>query len=321
MNSSHQDASAPRRRASFTEPLMKLSSYVLALRPWSFSASLMPVLLGCALAYKVAGELHVFAVFLTAVTAIAVHAAGNVVNTFYDFVKGVDVSRSDDRVLVDHLLTKDEIATLGVLLYLVGCLGFSLLSIVSSARMEHLAFVFFGGLSSSFLYTGGPGLKYVGLGDILILIIFGPISVLFSFLAQTGYVQWPAMLYAVPLALNTEAILHSNNTRDLQVDKQAGIVSLAITIGYTASRVLYAVLLFTPYVLCIVHGVHYSTWLLLPCVTMPTAFKIEREFRTVSMQDTPNSTAKLNAYLGLCLVVAILMSDARTLPYLTPHEA
>ncbi len=56
----------------------------------------------------------------------------------------------------------------------------------SPARMELLALVYFGGISSSFLYTGGIGLKYIALGDVIIMLTFGPVSVLYSFIAQTG---------------------------------------------------------------------------------------------------------------------------------------
>lgn len=38
-----------------------------------------------------------------------VHCAGNVVNTYYDYVKGIDNRKSDDRTLVDHILTLDEV--------------------------------------------------------------------------------------------------------------------------------------------------------------------------------------------------------------------
>ena len=79
---------------------------------------------------------------------------------------------------------------------------------LSPARMEHLALVYFGGLSSSFLYTGGIGLKYIALGDLIILIIFGPISVIFSYMSQTGNINWALIYYAIPLALNTEVRLY-----------------------------------------------------------------------------------------------------------------
>ncbi|XP_059618790.1 ubiA prenyltransferase domain-containing protein 1 homolog [Phlebotomus argentipes] len=308
----------PPKPVSSPAALMKIKTYLLALRPWSLSASLVPTLLGTALACRSshAYDFNVFTFLLTLFTIISVHCAGNVVNTYFDFIKGIDNRKSDDRTLVDHILTKDEVVSLGAVLYLAGCLGFILLAMFSPARMEHLALVYFGGLSSSFLYTGGIGLKYIALGDVLILIIFGPISVLFAYMAQTGYFEWTTIYYAIPLALNTEAILHSNNTRDTESDKKVGIVTLAILIGRTASQVLYALLLFTPYSMFVVLAVKYSLWYLLPLVTLPHAFRIEKEFRNpVTMHSVPRQTAKLNLFFGLLFVLTIFCTPH--LPFIT----
>ncbi|CAH1956510.1 unnamed protein product [Acanthoscelides obtectus] len=297
--------------------LMKLSSYVLALRPWSLSGSLMPTLLGSTIAYKCSGnaEFNYITLLLTVLTVVSVHGAGNVVNTYFDYVKGIDNRKSDDRILVDHILTKDEVVSLGALLYFAGCVGFILLATISPAKMEHLALVYFGGLSSSFLYTGGIGFKYIALGDVLILIIFGPISVLFAFMSQTGRLEWATIYYAIPLALNTEAILHSNNTRDLESDKKVGIVTLAIIIGHTASHVLYAFLLFTPYIMFMVASLKYSKWFMLPLVTLPSAFRIEKQFRSNDMHTVPKKTAKLNLFFGVLYVLACSMVPS--LPYIS----
>jgi menadiol prenyltransferase len=61
----------------------KLKAYMIALRPWSFSASLTPVLLGSALAYnhlnKNTNTDQVFQfsiMFLSLITALCVHGAG-----------------------------------------------------------------------------------------------------------------------------------------------------------------------------------------------------------------------------------------------------
>jgi len=299
-------------------PWVKLSSYVFAVRPWSLSASVMPTLLGSAVAYKFASpDIHFswIILILTLLTVISVHCAGNVVNTYFDYIKGIDGGKSDDRILVDHILTKDEVVSLGVMLYTIGCVGFIALALMSPARMEHLALVYFGGLSSSFLYTGGIGLKYIALGDVLILIIFGPISVLFAFMSQVGRLEWSTIYFAIPLALNTEAILHSNNTRDLESDSRAGIVTLAILIGHTASHILYAFLLFTPYILFVVLAVRHSFWFLMPLVTLPWAFKIEKNFRD-SIQKVPKQTAKLNLYFGFLYVLAVSLTNAKSLPYI-----
>ncbi|XP_052865844.1 ubiA prenyltransferase domain-containing protein 1 homolog [Anopheles cruzii] len=299
-------------------PLMKIKTYLSALRPWSLSASLVPTMLGTTIALRVHGfqEFNFLTFICTIFTVITVHCAGNVVNTYFDFVKGIDNRKSDDRTLVDHILSKDEVVTLGVLLYCAGCVGFVFLVYLSPAKLEHLALVYFGGLSSSFLYTGGIGLKYIALGDVLILVIFGPISVLFSYMAQTGYVEWMTIFYAIPLALNTEAILHSNNTRDAESDKKVGIVTLAILIGRTCSYVLYALLLFTPYVIFVVLGMKYSVLFLLPMVTLKRAFEIERQFRNEStLQKVPRQTAKLNLFFGILYVVACF--GAPQLPFIT----
>lgn len=300
-------------------PLMKFSSYLLALRPWSLSVSLMPILLGSMCSYKMSPsdvEFSWIILILTLLTVISVHCAGNVVNTYFDYVKGIDGGKSDDRTLVDNILSLDEIVSLGVILYSVSCLGFIILAIISPARMEHLALLYFGGLSSSFLYTGGIGFKYIALGDVLILIIFGPISVLFAFMSQTGRIEWSTIYFALPLALNTEAILHSNNTRDLESDKRAGIVTLAILVGHSASRVLYAVLLFTPYISFCVLALRSSIWFLLPLITLPAAFRIEKQFRTsASIQTVPKETAKLNLYFGALYVLAIALTNVRSLPF------
>lgn len=286
---------------------MKLKTYLLALRPWSLSASLVPTLLGSALAYRSqwTADFSMLTFFLTAFTVVTVHCAGNVVNTYFDYIKGIDKQKADDRTLVDHILTKDEVVSLGAILYLAGCGGFVLLAVLSPAKMEHLALIYFGGLSSSFLYTGGIGFKYIALGDLVILILFGPISVLFAFMSQTGHVDWTTMGYAIPLALNTEAILHSNNTRDAESDGKAGIVTLAILIGRTASHVLYAMLLFTPYSLFFIFGLKYSLWFLLPLITLPQAFQIEKRFRDEqTMHVVPKQTAKLNFFFGILYIIA-----------------
>ena len=165
----------------------KCHSIINSIRPRSLMTSLIPVLLGAILAMKVTGQFSWIILLSTILTAISVHAAGNLVNTYCDYMKGIDSNpASDDRTLVDHLLTPEEVANLGVVFYLVGCFGFVMAAYYSPARIEILALIYFGGISSSFLYTGGIGLKYIALGDLIIMLTFGPVSVLYSYVAQTG---------------------------------------------------------------------------------------------------------------------------------------
>lgn len=298
---------------------MKLSSYLIALRPWSWSVSLIPTLLGCAVAFKLNPDKDFswIIMILTALTVLCVHGAGNLVNTYYDYVRGIDGGNSDDRTLVDHILSEKEVVRLGAILYLIGSTTFFSLAALSPAKVEHLAAPFFCGLSISFLYTGGFGFKYIALGDLIFVIVFGPASVLFAYVSQTGKFNWEPIYYALPLALNTEAILHSNNTRDLESDRRAGIVTLAILIGRTASHILYAFLLFTPYIMFVVASIRCSKTFLLPLLTLSSAFQIEKQLRhPEKMRNVPRATAKLNLFFGFFYIISLLLTENNRLPFI-----
>jgi len=65
----------------------KLSPYLIALRPWSFTASLGPVALGTCLAFKSLAVFNLWIYIATNICALSVHAAGNLVNTYVDFTR------------------------------------------------------------------------------------------------------------------------------------------------------------------------------------------------------------------------------------------
>ena len=294
-----------------------LSGYWIALRPWSFTASIIPVALGSCLAYKSLAVFNIYICLTTIITALCVHAAGNLVNTYFDFVRGVDNKKSDDRTLVDSILRPNDVVRLGAIFYIAGCFGFVVVNFLSAAKMEHLALIYFCGLSSSFLYTGGLGLKYIAMGDILIVLTFGPLTVVFSYLSQTGNLSMAPLLYAIPLALNTEAILHCNNTRDMEGDRLAGAITVAILLGRRGSYLLFCFLLFMPYMVFITVGIHFSGWILLPVVSIFSAFKLEKEFRRDNLAILPQSVAQLNIIMGVLYIAGLCMADVASLPFIS----
>lgn len=139
---------------------------------------------------------------------------------------------------------------------------------------------------------------------------------IFAYMAQTGTTDLITLKYAIPLALNTEAILHSNNTRDMENDRRAGLVTIPIIVGPTISYMLFTILLFVPYLMFILFSLHYSAWFLLPLITLPRAFKIERNFRSKKLDQVPSSTAKLNIYLALFYITSLIMTPSTKLPWI-----
>ncbi|CAN0465722.1 unnamed protein product, partial [Ascophyllum nodosum] len=82
-------------------------------------------------------------------------------------------------------------------------------------------------------------LKYRGLGDITVFLLFGPMLMQVASLMICGEAQGWILPYGVPAALLCEAILHANNMRDIEQDRSAGITTLATTIGFRASQAHY----------------------------------------------------------------------------------
>ena len=108
--------------------------------------------------------------------------------------------------------------------------------------------------------------------------------------------------------MNTEAILHSNNVRDLQEDKKSGIVTLAIHLGYTKSYILYVILLFVPYLMFLSMAIKYNIFYILPIMTIFMAFNLEKDFRYRRLDCLPQKTAKLNLVFGLLYVLACFLA-------------
>ena len=128
--------------------------YLTALRPWSFSASLTPVILGTVIGWKEKQTVNLLPAVLVLISVLSVHGAGNLVNTYHDFVKGIDNKESDDKTLVNNILTSDDVVRFGVVIYIIGCISFLGTLASCAARVDLLALLFFAGVSGSFFYTG-----------------------------------------------------------------------------------------------------------------------------------------------------------------------
>lgn len=186
----------------------KLKTIFIATRPWSFSASITSTLLGYLLAWKVNGAIDSIQMLFTTASILFIHGAGNLVNTYYDFANGFDTKDSDDKTLVKKHLTPNEIAACIGEFYFLGMLSFLVVYLHSEVNNIWLVCLFFSGVFSSFVYTGGIGFKYIAFGDVLIFLSFGFLTTAFAYFVHTGKLSMDIISYALPMALNTEAILH-----------------------------------------------------------------------------------------------------------------
>jgi len=286
---------------------MRLGVALRAARPWSFTATVSPVLLGSALAFQVEDARSATLLLLSLITTISVHAAGNLMNTLFDFRNGMDTPSSSDLTLVNGELTDPQVSRLIKLAYAVAAAAALPLCALSPAPLPQLVGLLGAGAASAFVYTGGPGLKYKALGDLLISGTFGPLLVCFSFLVQVGKLGWAPLLASLPLTAHIEAILHANNARDAEEDAAHGIITFSSILGERNSVAFYAFLVGAPFVAAAVDASRRSALALLPMLALPAAIRLVHDFARGKLQRMPMRTAKFQFVFGMLFVGATLL--------------
>jgi len=288
-------------------------AWLFGLRPYSFPASLMSMLVGVALAYR--DEFFDLPLFLlTLVGGLCFHAGANLVNTYFDFQRGLDSARdADDRTLVDSILEPRQVLAAAVVLFVIGGGIGGYLAWQSGWQILALGAA---GLALGVFYTAQPlGFKYVALGDLGIFAAFGPLLVLGAYFVQTEKLDWLPLLFSIPLGLMVDAILHGNNFRDAEADRRVGGRTLAQFLGQRGSRYAYWFLLLSPYAFVIGFAAVVSPWVLLPIASIPLALRLARSISVggaelrQALAFLPQQTAQLVLLYGGLLALGVLGSE------------
>lgn len=217
--------------------------WMIAVRPWSFPASAMPVIVTTAFlfwrGYSISWGFAAWAL----INIIVFHAAGNTWSDYFDFRKKVD---ADDtfgaKTLTTGMFQPKEIFRLAISLTAVAVAGGIALMALTGLP---LLWIGLGGVLCTLLY---PVLKYNALGDLVILLAYAFLPALGTSYVVAGGIIPSVLIIALPLGLITDGILHSNNTRDMATDARAGIRTMAMSLGTKSSAILYGFEMLFPYV-------------------------------------------------------------------------
>ncbi len=264
----------------------KASDWVTATRPWSFPASVMPILVIWAMLFcgQAHGRLSVDwpSALLCLPLLVLVHAGGNMVSDYFDNTRGVDLPGGPNGVtwIFDGLFTPKEILRYGLALIAAGtCVGIVLLC---RAGWEGVWI----GVAGLVLALGYFWMKGHLLGDVNILCSFALLPAIGTMFVATGHYHFESMLFILPLGLLTVSILHANNTRDIHNDRRAGLETLSFRLGGRVDKWVYLGETLLPYVLtvafCLVDGQPRA--LLLVLLTLPMA--VDNDRAMMRAQDT-----------------------------------
>lgn len=215
-------------------PMPALKTWFMASRPFSFTASVIPVVVGTLLA--AVDAFSWWKALLALAGSILIHAGTNYVNDYFDHVKGADGpdSLGVGGVIQRGQATPRQVLAAGVLSFAAGSVIGLVLCAVSDWSLLWLGLA---SVLAGFLYTGAPvHLAYIGLGEVTVFIFMGPVMVLGAYFVQVERWDWEPIVVSLPIAFLVTAILHANNLRDIESDRKHGKRTVATAIGRQAAN-------------------------------------------------------------------------------------
>lgn len=185
----------------------------------------------------------------------------NYANDYGDGVKGTDHNRlgeAEARAVASGRITSHQMRNAVIL--------FSVLSLVATLVLLYVAFFpnymqefwIFIGLGVACIlaaigYTvGKKPYGYMGLGDIMVFIFFGLVSVGGSYFLFTKTFSWDILLPASAIGLMSTAVLNLNNMRDMESDQLSNKKTFALKLGFQNAVIYETVLLQLPLILILV---------------------------------------------------------------------
>ncbi|MCH7224707.1 1,4-dihydroxy-2-naphthoate octaprenyltransferase [Haloferula sp. A504] len=213
-----------------------LRAFLLATRPKTLPAAVVPVWAGTVLAWRLEGRWSLTLALLTLVGALAIQIATNFFNDAIDHRKGADTGNrtGPTRVTASGLMSPRAVMAWGS-----GFLGLAAVCGLLLFREAGWPIVMIG-LPSLFLaygYTGGPfPLAYRGMGELFVIVFFGFVAVAGTVFVQLGEWRVEALLLGAQIGLLSAVLISINNLRDRVEDAGTGKHTLAVRWGPKAAR-------------------------------------------------------------------------------------
>jgi 1,4-dihydroxy-2-naphthoate polyprenyltransferase len=193
---------------------------------------------------------------------LCIQIGTNLSNDYFDFKKGADTAdrKGPTRVTQAGLIKPHMV--------LAAAIVFFALAALSSIYLIHRAglcilIVALASILSGIFYTAGPKpLGYMGLGDLFVLIFFGPVAVGGTYFTQALEINWAVIVAGLAPGFLSMAILAVNNLRDIDTDRRVNKLTLAVRFGrgFAMSEYLFCIIAatLTPFAVVLITDDHFG---------------------------------------------------------------
>ncbi|MBI5903155.1 MAG: prenyltransferase [Deltaproteobacteria bacterium] len=223
--------------------MSRLKAYFLSTRPQFLPGIAIPVAVGASVAWHDAAAFHALNFIITLFAALSYHAGMNVVNDYFDFRNGTDNINKNaltpftggSRFIQRGLISPSRTIGFGAVLILLGSIAGLYLVLKTSALLLVIGAF---GLFTGFFYTAPPlFLAARGLGELIVGLDFGVLTVIGSYMVQTrGGCSLNALFTSLPVSFLIAALLYMNEFPDYEADRDAGKRNLVVRLGPSSAR-------------------------------------------------------------------------------------
>lgn len=285
----------------------KFKNIILAFRPKTLTAALVPCVAGTALVKAVGLSWDAWVLFYALMASFLIQIGTNLVNDAVDFKKGADTEKriGPQRITQAGVLSSGQVMALGSLCFLLAVLCGIPLVIKGGWVIVGIGIA---SVLMGYSYTAGPfPLAYLGLGDLFVILFFGLLAVTGVVFLNTGKWMEEAFILGLQIGLHATVLIAINNLRDRSGDILVNKKTLAVRFGTQFSRWEIAVLCFLPFMLNIYWWVTgFKIPALISLFAIPLAVKITKNIFTV--EPSPIYNKYLGHAAGLHMLFGLLIA-------------
>ncbi len=285
-------------------------SWVLAARPKTLSAAVVPVLATIGLVNSLKLPIQWWIIAFALLSSFCIQIGTNFVNDAMDFKKGAD----NEKRLGPMRVTQQKIFTFKQVMMMAT--GFFVLAMAFGIPLVihgGWPIVVIGLLSvlMGYAYTSGPvPLAYFGLGDLFVIIFFGLVAVGGLFFLQTGTYTLDAFVLGLQIGFLSTILIAINNLRDIHTDKEVNKKTLAVRLGVTGAKIWIIFLVVAPFLLGYYWLNQQKYWLyILPTMSLPLGLSVVKKIISTAPSAEYNRFLAKSAAYGMIFSLGFMIGS------------
>ncbi len=227
-------------------------------------------------------NVNLFTWFILTLGLVLAHASNNIFNDYTDYTRGVDKDNYyrtlyGPQPVADGLVTKRQHLTYFAITGLLALTcGIYLVIIGGGYTWLFLA------LGAFFVLFYTWPLKYIAMGEIAVLIVWGPLMVGGGYyvLTPAHIWSWNVVWASLPYVLGVTTVIFGKHIDKLLIDKSKKIFTLPVLIGEKVARYTVLAMMALPYLLVVVLITtrYFTPVLLVVFMAIPTFLKMYPQF-------------------------------------------